>query len=124
VPTLPGRTPHGDRRDSTLVALTFLAWTVIVAAAGWVLVALGWWLVAHLWLTHVFVPWAVSLTTRLFLFLTLWGFALEVAINAWRLYNRRRYHARERRRLEPLPVTAERWAWSETVTSGGDALAG
>lgn len=106
-------------RSATVLGLTYVAWAVIVAAAGWVLVAVGWWLIAHLWLTHIFVPWAVAVTTRLFLALTIWGLALSLLSLLWRYHNRRRYHNRERRRLDMVPVSAERWSWSELTYPGG-----
>jgi len=104
-----------DWSTRTVFALTCLAWAAIAAGVAWVLVAAGWWLVANLWLTHVFVPWLVATTARLFLGLVVWAAVLCLAAILWRTYNRCRYHVRERRRLEVLPRSAEALPWSELV---------
>jgi poly-beta-1,6-N-acetyl-D-glucosamine biosynthesis protein PgaD len=102
---------------------TALVWAVFVALAGWVVVATGWYVLARLWLRELFVSEAVASTARAALAITAWAGAVFAVFRLWAGYNYRRYHLRERRRLDPPALEAPELPWSEAEVEVRDGRA-
>lgn len=102
---------------------TTLVWAVFGALAGWVVVATGWYVLATLWLRELFVSEAVAGTARAVLGITGWAGAVFVFFRFWAGYNYRRYHLRERRKLDPPALEAPGLPWSEAEVEIRDGRA-
>ena len=119
----PPRRKFSEGTSRTVLALTAAAWAALAAAAAWVAAAVGWVLLARLWRQELFVPRAAWATASTLALVAGWGLAVFVGFRLWARYNYRRYYIHNKRRLEPLPLSAPRPGWAEAVlTPGGTVL--
>lgn len=125
--TVPHRTVTGGPKDypgpsGAALALTAAAWTVLAAAAAWVIGAVGWVLLARLWHQELFVPRAARATASTLALVAGWALAVFLGFRVWAHYNYSRYYLRNKRKLEPVPLSAPRPGWAEAVLTAGGAV--
>ncbi|NHM28085.1 hypothetical protein G7K71_14070 [Desulfofundulus sp. TPOSR] len=118
---LGGKMP-GSGVSRVVLALTAVVWTALITAAAWVVAAAGWVLLARLWRQELFVPDAAQVTASTLALVMVWALAVFLGFRLWARYNYRRYYLRNRRRLEPVPVSAPRPGWAEVVVAAGGAV--
>lgn len=89
------------------IALTSLAWTILIALSGWVIIATGWWLLFTLWHKQLALPNNIRETVRVLAEIILWGLALFGGFLLWANFNRKKYFLNNKRRLEEMPLEAK-----------------
>ena len=112
--------PEGTSRAA--LALTAAAWAALATAAAWVAAAVGWVLLARLWRQELFVPRAAWATASTLALVAGWALLVFLGFRWWARYNYRRYYLRNKRRLEPMPLSAPRPGWAEAVLTAGGAV--
>lgn len=88
------------------IALTSLAWTILIVLSGWVFMATGWWLLFALWHKQFALPNSIRETVRVLAEIALWGVAVFGGLLFWANFNRKRYFLKNQRRLEEIPLQA------------------
>ncbi|WP_338835934.1 hypothetical protein [Neomoorella thermoacetica] len=110
------------RLPSFGVVATSLAWAALAGAAAWVAAAVGWVLLARLWRQELFVPDAARATASTLALVVAWALVVFLGFRLWARYNYRRYYLHNKRRLEPVPMSAPRPGWAEAVVTAGGVV--